>query len=218
MKMKHKMFIISGPSSVGKSHFIQSGYAAIITGLAADAPVYIPGEGIPTPLPNNRDCFVHYNINRPAHFIKCFDLKNNLINKIKYTKWIFINIFKKGYYWKSVKKIWNYELDPIWRQLVSEPFIIEAIILIAREEILLERIQNRIFVEPKGFSRLSRIKYKSNDVRKFYKKINILDIYNIWIKELKEKHIPYTLIDTSKQTYRIIKSEKELYSIFSNVF
>lgn len=214
MKMKHKMFIISGPSSVGKSHFIQSGHAATITGLAADTPVYIPGEGIPIPLPDNRDCFLHYNINRPAHFIECFDRKNNIRNKIKYMKWTFMNILKKEYYWMNSKKFWNYELDPIWRQVASESFIIEAIILVAREEILLERIQKRDFVEPKGFSRLSMVPYKSNDMRKFYKKVNILDIYNIWIKELKEKHISYTIIDTSEKIYRVIKSKEELYSVF----
>ena len=91
--MKHKLFIISGPSSVGKSHFLRGGHAAAITGIAADAPVYIPGEGIPKPLPNNRDCFLHYNINRPAHFIEYFQEKNAIMSRLKHMTWFYGGAF-----------------------------------------------------------------------------------------------------------------------------
>ena len=97
---------------------------------------------------------------------------------------------------------------------MSEPFIIQAIILVANEEVLLKRTRDRDFVEPREFSNLSPARYPSTQIRKFYERVNLFDIYRIWIDELVERHIPYILIDASQKLYRTMESEEDLYSVF----
>ena len=59
------IWIVSGPSSAGKSHFLDSPRAAELTGLARATRVWFPKQIGPGSPPAGEDAFVHYNILRP---------------------------------------------------------------------------------------------------------------------------------------------------------
>ena len=59
------IWIVGGPSSAGKSHFLGSPLALELTGLPRRTRVWFPKEIGPGAPPPGEDAFIHYNILRP---------------------------------------------------------------------------------------------------------------------------------------------------------
>jgi hypothetical protein len=165
-------WLISGPSSVGKTTFIRSARCLAITGLSLETPIIKPvnAPGPDDRLQGVRDCFVHYNILRPVSlFAKREAQKTSAIEE---------------YRARSVR----FADDRWWggfAELVAEK---KALVLISNRAGILERASNRA-------------RYKFNYWKALYEKVKLSDIYRAWSAELHRAGIPYTFIDTTDSGY-----------------
>jgi hypothetical protein len=62
---EHKLWVISGPSSAGKTHLLSSPRVHDVTGLDESAPVLFPAK-LEDELLLERSSYLHYNLLRPA--------------------------------------------------------------------------------------------------------------------------------------------------------
>lgn len=109
------LWIISGPSSVGKSTFIRSDQCFALTGLRPETTVLKPKNvpGLDARLLADADCFVHYNILRPV----------SLFAKREATK----TTPSREYQERSVR----YNDDPWWNEFSARTRNRRAIVMIA---------------------------------------------------------------------------------------
>jgi len=115
------IWIVSGPSSAGKSHFLDSPLAAEVTGLPRATRVWFPKEIGPGSPPAGEDAFVHYNILRP--FQRAGRPRDVAVGP---------QLF---------------EGDKQWRAILALPGEKKAVIVVADRETLVGRVKGRADVE-----------------------------------------------------------------------
>ncbi len=115
------LWIISGPSSAGKSHFLASPRARELTGLPPETKVWFPKDVGPGAPPAAEEAFVHYNLLRPAQLLD-----------------------KAG---RDVRSAFRYDADPQWLAIAALPQAKKAVIVTARRDMLLARVRGRALVE-----------------------------------------------------------------------
>jgi hypothetical protein len=172
------LWIISGPSSVGKTTFIRNSRSLALTGLPPDTPIIKPvnAPGPDARLQNVKDCFVHYNILRPVSlFAKRHAQKTSTI---------------EDYRARSVR----FADDPWWLHFCQVAAEKKALILIANRTGILERARNRS-------------RYKFDYWKALYEKVRLSDIYRAWSAELKRAEIPHTFVDTTDSGYAELDQE-----------
>jgi hypothetical protein len=165
-------WLISGPSSVGKTTFIRSSRCLAITGLSPETPIIKPvnAPGPDARLQSVKDCFVHYNILRPISlFAKRGAQETSAIEE---------------YRARSVR----FADDPWWLGFAQAATEKKALVLIANRAGILERARNRS-------------RYKFDYWEALYGKVRLSDIYRAWSAELKRAGIPYTFVDTTDSGY-----------------
>lgn len=177
------IWIVSGPSSVGKSTFINSNRCREITGLPADAPLLIPAneraitaESLMLPMDN---CFFHYNLLRPA----------DRTAKISSTE-----IRARSVLFSD---------DPRWATFLRNSAPTRALILVANREAILKRLGRRNIIEP-SLKTCTRNTYDTSYWQNLYKNVDLLAIYSAWTAELDRNLISYSFIDASDYAYREI--------------
>jgi hypothetical protein len=161
-------WLISGPSSVGKTTFIRSARCLAITGLSPETPIIKPvnAPGPDGRLQSVRDCFVHYNILRPVSlFAKREAEKTSAIEE---------------YRARSVR----FADDPWWAGFAQSATAKKALVLISNRAGILERASNRA-------------RYKFDYWKALYEKVRLSDIYRAWAAELNRAGIPYTFVDAT---------------------
>lgn len=115
------IWIVSGPSSAGKSHFLGSSRAMAVTGLSRTTRVWFPKEIGPGAPPPGEDAFVHYNILRPFQ-------KAERPGGVAVGPGLFAG-------------------DAQWRAILALPGTKKAVVIVAPKEVLVERVKERTGVE-----------------------------------------------------------------------
>jgi len=202
------IWIISGPSCVGKSSFIQHGYVEQFTGLPSSIPTIFPltlecSQNLP------KTFFFHYNILRPyrivtkKHTWKVFF--KSFLNKIH----IFPKIFS-NYYFSIYKK------DLPWQKLLKINIPKRAIILVTGKEELLRRAGSRSLFEDSFFHGEKIEGYPSIEWIEYLMSIDLEKIYLNWFDELVRHNIDYTILDSTNFFYRRLSLEDALLIINKN--
>jgi hypothetical protein len=115
------IWIVSGPSSAGKSRFLESPRAAQVTGLPPGTRVWFPKEIGPGAPPKGEDAFVHYNILRP--FQRAERPGDVAVGPRLFTG------------------------DEKWRAILALPGAKKAVVVVADRETLVRRVRERKAVE-----------------------------------------------------------------------
>jgi hypothetical protein len=168
------LWIVSGPSSVGKSTFIASQRCRDLTGLPPDAPMLWPGDGpLPTAL-DATDALFHYNILRPINKGVAHDFATP-----------------------------NFAGEATWAGIVAHPVPKRAIVLVADKDTLLRRIDERSDREADGL-RAGGTRYPRKRWRRLVEATDLAAVYVAWRRELSDRHIPYLMLDATGDDYPII--------------
>jgi hypothetical protein len=174
------IWIIGGPTSVGKSTFIASTRCREITNVAADAAIIIPGQDDKVPAGEKADCFYHYNILRPASLL----LRRNNEPDIRAT---------------------HFENDPKWLELVATRRAMKAVVLVADRDTIIQRVRQRTIREKESPSPAGR-PYNPEHWLTILDKIDMNEVYKSWCAELDRRGIPRLLVDSSNQQYVILET------------
>lgn len=174
------LWIISGPTSVGKSTFIRSEECFALTGLGPKTLVVRPIDrpALQERLFTETDCFAHYNMLRPV----------SLFAKHEATD----ATSQREYQARSVQ----FTADPWWNEFSRRTKDKEkrAVVLVANLAAILERASGRR-------------DYNLPYWRSLYEKLNLPDIYRAWCSELERRQIPFVFVDATGSTYPIVDEE-----------
>ncbi len=204
-------WIISGPSSVGKSTFIESPRLHEITGLCSSStPVKFAWNFSAEECASENDILFHYNILRPPDLIARRNRDSS-----RYRAWLGKLVGKTSSGWRidPLEKLfnrWNYQDDDKWDQLSRSNFPKRAIVLVASRHILLQRVENRLVVENHPTMDKSNNVYDSKHWRRIYETTDLVTVYRKWCRELSRQRIGYILIDSTSFEYRAIKNIDQL--------
>jgi hypothetical protein len=166
------LWIISGPSSVGKSTFIRSGQGFTLTGLPPETPVLKPKNrpGLDARLLGDTECFVHYNILRPV----------SLFAKREATSTTLAEQFRT--------RSTQFNADPWWVEFSERTKKKQAIVLVATRTAILKRAS-------------ARPDYKIKYWGELYGKLDLAQIYRAWHVELERHRIPVVFVDATNAAY-----------------
>jgi len=172
------LWIISGPTSVGKSTFIRSEQCVALTGLHPKTLVIKPmdmPDRVDPRLLADRDCFLHYNMLRPA----------SLFAKHEATE----TASRREYQTRSTQ----FMADPWWNEFsrLAGDKQKGAVVLVASLAAIVERVGGR-----RGYN----IEYWTS----LYEKLNLPDIYRAWCSELERNEIPFIFVDATGSTYPVL--------------
>lgn len=175
------LWIISGPSSIGKSTFIKSGKCSDLTGLPMETPVLKPKNkpGLDPRLLGDADCFVHYNILRPV----------SLFAKREATDETQPEEFRS--------RSTQFTADPWWVEFSQRAGSKQAIVLVANLVSILKRAG-------------ARADYKIEYWQNLYAKLQLPQIYRAWFSELNRHKIPVLLVDATGATYPKLDADAAL--------
>lgn len=195
------LWIISGPSSVGKSTFLESPRCREVTGLPSDAPVLFAFEsGIGSRDLN--DTLFHYNLLRPAtrfrrrQAVAAKSWKGRLHRFLRGSA----SIERETAALRSAAIA--FRQDPAWQAITGQPVQKKAVVLIADRDRILERVQHRREIEramPEGASN----SYKSEEWLWIYERLDLPELYRAWCAELKAAGIEYVTIDSNDPQFRL---------------
>jgi hypothetical protein len=128
------LWIISGPTSAGKSTFIASPRAFALTGLPPECPVLWPSMTLQLSDMRMRDAFFHYNILRsvaPKHWPA--ELAGQCVEAV------------------TLEAI-RFDRDRRWIELLDSHVEKKAIVLVAGKQTLVQRIEQRSINEEPDLS------------------------------------------------------------------
>jgi len=181
--MNYMNYIISGPSCVGKSTFLQSPQIFRLLNIPSTYPVLFP-ESIPNhPDAQQNGCLIHYNILRIAD----------------------------RYYGNPDKQIdsyYNFASDPAWNEICALSIPRQAIVLLASRTVLEKRMSSRKYVEPRKLTARSSKKYPGNHWKKVLAGIDLHEFYVAWCSELRKIGITHTLINCENRDYEVIREDQ----------
>ncbi len=188
------IWIVSGPSSCGKSSFIRSPRALEITGLTHDQEVIFPFQKLDKLMRSARGAFFHYNICRPLWIIA---RKRPLVYlSLIYPSLPFWKILDNSAY-DFINEKWDYRIDPKWMRFLSLEHQKKAVVLVADKNTLLRRVLERKKREDELGTTGARKKDYPRDHWAFvYSFLDMPLIYGLWCKELARAGISFTLLDS----------------------
>ena len=177
------IFLVCGPSSVGKSTYVQTAEALSAFGLETKPPLVFPDEVGVRDLPS-QPYAVHYNILRPVHSLED---QGGLA---------------------SANARWSYDFDQAWQRIVKLPGPKKAIVLVASVEDLKARAAVRTAIEPE----LHAVPhpYPNEYWSKIYQKLDLRLVYQIFVAQLQELGIETEFVLSRDGTFTSLQSE-EIY-------
>lgn len=183
------IWIISGPTSVGKSTFILSPRCAELTGLGPETPTVWAAADFRLDEIDAGDAFYHYNIMRSARLAlrRDEDIASNAT---------------------------RFDRDLPWTEIVRRPTAKRAVVLVASKETIVERIATRTVSEApemKNFKPLGG--YPSRRWLNIVPQIDVPGLYRAWCAELRDHAIPYVLVNSNDSTFAVIEDETRLEGI-----
>lgn len=182
------LWIISGPSSVGKSSFISSPRCAELTQLPPGTPVLFPHTAAPLDQDYAPNFFLHYNILRPANMKPQWDAAGR--------------VQEPGINTSTV-----YNQDPEWNLVSRHAMAMRAIVLAATPTTILNRVRERQI-----FERLAQQGHKTLYPAELwlnvYGQVDLVSIYREWCRELEDHGIPYLFVDSTDDSYPVLSNDE----------
>lgn len=183
------LWIVSGPSSVGKSTFIEHKRSSEITGLAPHTKVVFPDDPAGIEADHSVNRYLHYNILRCVHL-----LHDDLIRE------------QSAHLTELARPA--YGDDPRWSFVRAWPGEKKALVLVTSRQALLQRIQRRTIIERSALTGTPEALYPGQVWEFIIGHVNLRQFYQEWLSELKAQRIPYLLVDSTDDRYRIIDHDE----------
>ena len=179
------LWIIAGPSSSGKSTFLDSPALTEITGLPSTTTALFARVGVAEQVDRLKDYYFHYNFLRflePA-------LKNPGATEI----WgITVPAPGVGF---------DYALDTTWDQMASLAMPKKAIVLVISRSLLMERVAVRTVIEPRNIQPGRTHSYPAAEWLEIYGRVDFVDAYRVYLTYLRSKDIDHVLLDSTTSAY-----------------
>lgn len=189
------LWIISGPTSVGKSTFITSPRCTEITGLPPETPVVWPATHPRLDEYDATNVLYHYNILRPLD-LKRRGEQSQLPNKQL-----------------AMSSVTDFTQDPRWNDLIRREIAKKAIVLVSSRQTILQRVRQRQIVESPALIDQKENRYPPQQWLDLFEQVDLVALYQAWCRELEAYGIPYTLVDSSNSAYSIIESDDHLPAV-----
>jgi hypothetical protein len=195
------LWIVSGPSSVGKSMFLESERCREITGLPPDAPVLFAfQDNVATA--DLENALFHYNLLRPASFYRRRQLAVAATWRSRICR-----IFKRGTSPEAEigrlrRAATGFRHDQVWNDVANQPVKKKVIVLVADQNRIRERVQQRRKIEqimPSGRSN----SYQTEQWLWLYERLDLLELYAAWYAELDAAGIEYLIVDSNNPQFRL---------------
>lgn len=192
------LWIVSGPTSVGKSTFITNPRCADITGLPPETPVAWPATYSRLDEHDATDLFYHYNTLRPLHLKHRYETsdlpeKHPVINSAT-----------------------DFGQDPRWNDLIGREIPKKAVVLVAGKQTILQRVRRRQIIESQTLTNREESRYPAQLWLELLESVDIVALYQAWCRELRSHGIPYVLVNSNDGAYSIIKSEDHLPDVVNS--
>jgi hypothetical protein len=185
-----KIWIISGPTSVGKSTFIRSRRCAEVTGLPPETPVVRASAEPRLDKMRSPGAFLHYNLFR------------NAIEALMSGEDVELNAAR-------------FDRDTSWTNLLHRSIPKKAVVLIAGKQTIADRMRQRVIQAPTSNARKVK-KYPHETWLNLLEQVDLSALYDAWLQELRDNAIPYVLVDSTSDSYDII-DENGLMDILHHV-
>lgn len=222
--MKTTIWIISGPTSCGKSTFIENCPWQKIGLPSKNLPVFFPAQLLKgAPLLGYKDVILHYNILRPKLFYSILTktrpdqhapegdrcLKKLLAFFVKSKQQSFS---LQSFSWEELKPIWNYKSDPLFDLLTRMGVQLKACVLVANRNLIRRRILKRKFAEKKRFLDKTPL-YNRTYWLSVLNCVNLFDVYNSWLNFLQQNQIEYQLYNSNTLEFVKINDPRNIEEI-----
>ena len=103
-------------------------------------------------------------------------------------------------------KAWDFDDDPIFRKIIADPRLQQAIVLVTPAEELAERTHNRAFVEERVENKSP---YDGQHWRNVIARTNLAAAYERFFRHLEQRGIPYSVVYSSSRTpVRFCRSDR----------
>lgn len=188
------LHIVSGPSCVGKSTFVETVTGTPAGRWSAGAPLLFPNDAMPSHL--KQDCVYHYNILRPIHFIAA-GTPGMLARR-------FGRYDYRGRRKMRIRRDWSYERDPRWRSIAQIDVPKRALVLVASRAALLARAARRTEIE----SSRAGEQYPRREWLAVLREADLPWLYGAWTRELSRRAIPWELVDTTSRDYAVVPADR----------
>lgn len=186
--------MIRGPSSCGKSTFIENFPLRKVGFPSENLPVFFPNKLLrEDSLGDYQNAILHYNILRPYPLYD--ESRSDQYVKNGYNKYIkkltsFLWKNKQQHHsWEELKSAWDYQRDPFFAYL-NKLEIQLKVILVANKDLIKQRILKRDLIEQKRFSDNKR-RYPRTYSLKVLDYVYLLYVYDIWLNYLQQNQIEY---------------------------
>jgi hypothetical protein len=191
------IWIISGPTTSGKSTFITSARCAELTGLAPGTPVVWPYTASELNALASTDVLFHFNI-----------MRSRELNRLKPRR------SPSATENSGDSKLRGFKFDRYggWTGVAKSSLPKKAVVLVASKQTLSQRMaQVRIKERPerRGETR----NYSHHKWLGLLETVDLAALYRDWLQELRDHSIPYVLVDSTGDTYPIIEDEDALEDI-----
>lgn len=147
----------------------------------------IPGREANVLSRETNDCFFHYNILRPASFVRRRDKGTGESGMVG-----------------TRSDVGRFVDDPKWLELVAMEAPKKAIVLVTDRATIVQRVKERVIREKQSAHAQER-PYNPARWLELLDKIDVDELYQAWCAELQRHDIPQVLIDSTDQNYRALK-------------
>lgn len=189
------LWIISGPSSVGKSTFLASPRCREVTGLGPETPVFFGFDvaGSDTQL-TSVDCLFHYNLLRPAAlFTKKKKCAQTFAQRLRHS----IGLSRTADLEQMQRAAADFRSDPAWAGIIAQGGEKRAVLLIAERDHILDRVRARRQIE----AHLEE-SYQASQWLALYEWLDLPLLYRAWYAELLACGIEPVLLDSHDPEFR----------------
>ena len=212
------IWIISGPSSVGKTSFLKSRRIFEITQSSEETPSidmkdmkYAMAE-----YEHASEYFLHYDFLRPSTIrLKSLrDKKPSILDRFINAACSGVFNYSKTKLWKQIEKDWSYSLDREWLDFAQNGKRKKAIVLATNRTALGERVKVAAALDQSRWT--AKNPHRGDHFSKRMDKFQYLDlirIYDLWFQELTRRGIDYTLVDSTDSSYPVIDNVNALKSM-----
>jgi SAM-dependent methyltransferase len=185
------IWIISGPTSAGKSTFIMSPRCAELTGLAPSTAVIWTAAASALDSFASTDVLFHYNILRLQELRR---LKRELArSSMEDTRDGTLRGFK-------------FDRHAAWINVATSPHPKKAIVVVVSKQTLAERMSQ---VRPKEWPELRgwTSNYSHDKWTGLLERVDLAALYRDWLQELRNNSISYLLVDSNTDAYPVIEED-----------
>jgi len=214
------LWLISGPSSVGKSVFLRSHRFEELTGLRPGVPVFmgpaLASNRVDLPL---GDYIVHYNMLRPVtvktktpsqpvHWRPVSQFFRQVKTRTKQMR----GKTEPAQVSPTEQLGIDFDADRAWNVICQQDVEKKAIVLVAKRRTLLQRSANRQVIESTGLTRRKEKRYPFREWLDIFENTDLVQLYQTWCLTLEERGIPYILVDANNDLYQVIEGKQTLSS------